>query len=98
MLIFGILGMSSGRDVLQSYQRKNENSSWIEEHISGMLVSGIAGYTAFAVFGGSNFFREYLSGYWSIIPWVAPTIIGITIIKYYKKSYSKKSTVTSNKI
>ncbi|MFK8006836.1 MAG: hypothetical protein AB8H03_10705 [Saprospiraceae bacterium] len=96
MLIFGILGMSSGRDVMISYQRKNENSSWIEEHISGMLVSGIAGYTAFAVFGGSNFFREYLTGYWSIIPWVAPTVIGIVIIKYYKKSYTEKKSVTTD--
>ncbi len=97
MLIFGILGMSSGRDVLTSYHKKNKNTSWIEEHISGMLVSGIAGYTAFAVFGGSNFFREYLTGYWSIIPWVAPTIIGITIIRYYKNAYLKKKSVTTNK-
>jgi uncharacterized membrane protein len=98
MLIFGILGMTSGRDVLASYQRKNEKSSWIEEHISGMLVSGIAAYTAFAVFGGSNFFREYLTGYWTIIPWIAPTIIGITIIRYYKNAYLKKRSVTANKV
>ncbi|MFK7771458.1 MAG: hypothetical protein AB8F94_04930 [Saprospiraceae bacterium] len=97
MLIFGILGMTSGRDVLASYQGKNEKTSWIEEHISGMLVSGIAAYTAFAVFGGRNFFMEYLTGYWSIIPWVAPTVIGITIIRYYKNTYLKKRSVTTNK-
>jgi uncharacterized membrane protein len=96
MLIFGIIGMSSGRDVLASYHRKNENISWIDEHISGMLVSGIAAYTAFAVFGGSNFFREYLTGLWSIIPWVMPTVIGITIIRFYKKSYLKKKSVLTN--
>jgi len=96
MLIFGILGMTSGRDVLASYQRKNEKSSWIEEHISGMLVSGIAAYTAFAVFGGSNFFREYLTGYWTIIPWIAPTIVGIIIIRSYKKAYLENRPVTAN--
>lgn len=96
MLIFGVLGMSSGRDVWLSYQGKNQNLSWIEEHISGMLVSGIAAYTAFAVFGGRNFFGNLLTGYWSVIPWVAPTIIGIIIIKYYKKSYLKKRSVTIN--
>lgn len=96
MLIFGILGMTSGRDVLASYQGKNKNSSWIEEHISGMLVSGIAAYTAFAVFGGSNFFREYLTGYWSVVPWVMPTIVGITIIRYYKNSYLKKKGIPTN--
>lgn len=96
MLIFGILGMSSGRDVLASYQGKNEHSSWIEEHISGMLVSGIAGYTAFAVFGGRSFFSEYLSGYWSIIPWVMPTVVGIIIIRYYKSSYLKKKSEPAN--
>ncbi len=96
MLIFGILGMTSGRDVLATYRGKKEQSSWIVEHISGMLVSGIAAYTAFAVFGGSNFFREYLTGYWSIIPWVMPTIVGLIIIKYYKKSYLKKSSITTS--
>ena len=96
MLIFGILGMSSGRDVLASYQEKNENSSWIEEHISGMLVSGIAGYTAFAVFGGRSFFSEYLFGYWSIIPWVMPTVVGLIIIRYYKNSYLNQKSKTAN--
>jgi uncharacterized membrane protein len=96
MLIFGILGMSSGRDVLNSYQGKNKNVSWIEEHISGMLVSGIAGYTAFAVFGGRSFFSEYLNGYWSVIPWVMPTVIGLVIIKYYKNSYLNKKGTTPN--
>ncbi len=96
MIIFGLLGMSSGRDVLASYQGKNENSSWIEEHISGMLVSGIAGYTAFAVFGGRSFFSEYLIGYWSIIPWVMPTFVGIILIRYYKNSYLRKRNVTTN--
>ena len=95
MIIFGILGMTSGRDVLASYQGKNKNKSWIEEHISGMLVSGIAAYTAFAVFGGRIFFMKYLSGYWSIIPWVMPTIVGLAIIKYYKNNYIKKRSVTT---
>ena len=94
MLIFGILGMSTGRDVLASYQEKNENSSWIEEHISGMLVSGIAGYTAFAVFGGRSFFSEYLFDNWSIVPWVMPTVVGIVIIRYYKSSYLNKKGIT----
>lgn len=95
MIIFGILGMSSGKDVLDSYRGKNENKSWIEEHISGMLVSGIAAYTAFAVFGGRNFFSEYLNGYWSILPWVMPTIVGLIIIKYYKNSYLKKKSIST---
>jgi len=94
MLIFGILGMTTGRDVVAAYQRKHK--SWIEEHIGGMLVSGIAAYTAFAVFGGRNFFGDFLTGYWAVIPWVLPTVVGVIIIKYYTNSYLKKRKVTSS--
>ena len=90
MLIFGILGITTGREVVLMYRNSGEESNWMAEHIRGMMTSGIAAYTAFAVFGGGNFFREYLTGYWSVVPWVMPTIVGLVIIKYYKKSYMKK--------
>ena len=50
-----------------------------------MLVSGIAAYTAFFAFGGRVFFESLLTGYWAVLPWVAPTIIGIGAIKYLEK-------------
>lgn len=94
MLIFGVLGMLTGKDVYEMYKAPNSKSNWIEVHIEGMLTSGIAAYTAFAVFGGRTFFGEWFTGYLSVIPWVAPTVIGVILIKYYKKSYLKKNKVT----
>lgn len=91
MIIFGILGISTGKDILVMYRNPEEKSNWIKEHIAGMLISGIAAYTAFAVFGGRTFFAGLFSGYLSILPWIAPTIIGTIIIKYYSKSYLTNS-------
>ncbi|MEM6967169.1 MAG: hypothetical protein AAF573_20570 [Bacteroidota bacterium] len=94
MLIFGSLGMLTGKDVYQMYTAPSSKSNWIKTHIEGMLTSGIAAYTAFAVFGGRTFFGAWFTGYLSVIPWVAPTVVGIVLIKYYKKSYLKKTKVT----
>lgn len=95
MIIFGILGISTGKEIITMQRNPEAKSNWIEEHIAGMLTSGIAAYTAFAVFGGNSFFSGFITGYWSIIPWISPTIVGIILIKYYKNSYLNKKKVTS---
>jgi len=94
MIIFGILGLSTGKDIIMMYRNPASKSDWIKEHIAGMLTSGIAAYTAFAVFGGQNFFQGLFTGYFSIIPWVTPTIVGSILIKYYKNKYLRKKKVT----
>lgn len=95
MIIFGILGITTGGDVITMYRNPEKKSNWIQEHIGGMLTSGIAAYTAFAVFGGSSFFGNIFTGYWSILLWTMPTVVGVIIIRYYKKAYLKKKQVTA---
>lgn len=90
MMIFGILGLSAGKDVYVSYKNKSNESNWLKDHITGMLTSAIAAYTAFFVFGGMNFMRHIFTGYLVIIPWTAPGIIGGILMNYYLKSYTKK--------
>ena len=90
MIIFGILGLSSGKDVYFSYKNKSTESNWLKEHITGMLTSAIAAYTAFFVFGGMNFMSHIFTGYLVIIPWTAPGIVGGFLMNYYLKSYTKK--------
>ncbi len=97
MIIFGILGITTGREIITMYRNPDAKSNWIIEHIQGMLTSGIAAYTAFAVFGGQSFFGGLFSGYLSIIPWVTPGIVGTFLIRYYKKSYLSKRSVTKVK-
>ena len=95
MIIFGFLGITTGREIITMYRNPMDKSNWIVEHIQGMLTSGIAAYTAFAVFGGQNFFGGLFSGYLSIIPWITPGIVGTILIKYYTKSYLTKKKVTT---
>lgn len=95
MIIFGILGLSTGKEVVSMYRNPKEKSNWIVEHIDGMLTSGIAAYTAFAVFGAGSFMENVFQGYWSILPWIMPTILGTIGLRYYKNKYIKKKKVTS---
>jgi len=90
MIIFGILGVLTGGDIYRMYKNPIAKSNWIKEHIAGMMISGIACYTAFIVFGGRTFFGQIFTGSLMIIPWVLPTVVGIIFIKYYQKSYLVK--------
>ena len=95
MIIFGILGLSTGKDVYISYKNKSNESNWLKEHITGMLTSAIAAYTAFFVFGSMNFIKHIFTGYWVILPWVAPGVVGGILMNYYLRSYSKKKTAVA---
>lgn len=85
LLFFGIIGCLSGQDVLRSKEKMNSKSNWLAEHLGGMIIGGIAAYTAFFAFGGQNLFGHLFSGYGMIIPWVLPTIIGVVLIRWYKR-------------
>lgn len=92
LFIFGILGASDLPAWLKEIKNPIKNANWLTEHLSGMIISGIASYTAFFAFGGRAMLGKILTGYWQILPWVLPTIIGIIAIKYQKKKYEKKKT------
>ena len=88
MLFFGILGLSAAGTILKDYKNPPKESNWFLTHLTGMLISGIAAYTAFFAFGGRSLFGHILTGHWMIIPWVAPTIIGVIAIKILKRKYA----------
>lgn len=90
MIIFGILGLSTGGELVQGFRNPQHASNWFKEHYKGMVTTAIAAYTAFFVFGGSTFFKGFLTGYLMVIPWVMPTIIGFIIMKYMGKKYDSK--------
>jgi hypothetical protein len=64
--------------------------AWMYEHLGAMLGSGIAFHTAFAVFGSTRLFDIGLTGWVAIIPWVAPTAIGIPAIFLWTRHYRLK--------
>lgn len=90
MIIFGILGVSNIGTVITLIKNPPQEIDWFVEHGAEMMVSGIAAYTAFFAFGGRTMFGHIFTGYWMIVPWVAPSIIGTFGIIYMKKYYAQK--------
>lgn len=97
MIIFGILGISGLGDILKELKQPTEKVDWFVEHMKSMLITGIAAYTAFFAFGGRTLLGNIFTGYWMIIPWVAPTVIGIVAIRLLAKYYLEKRVGKGNK-
>jgi len=89
MLFFGLLSLPAGLEVKKSLVKVGEAKP-IVEHIRGTLISGIAAYTAFFAFGGRQFLGHIFTDQLMMIPWIAPTIVGVTIIQIMKRKYNKK--------
>lgn len=87
MLFFGILGIPAMKDALMTKETAIAKENRIKMHMQGTIVSGIAAYTAFLSFGGRTLFGDLLPGYLQILPWIAPTIIGVTVLRFMKKKY-----------
>lgn len=89
MMIFGILGISDIPSWIKEYNKPPTKVDWFKEHYSGMIVSGIAAYTAFFAFGGRRFLAGLLTDNWMVLPWVLPTILGLIAIRLLDKKYNR---------
>jgi len=90
MIIFGLLGVSNLGGVIKMIKNPPQKMDWFMEHVKDMIITGIAAYTAFFAFGGRTYLGEIFTGYWMIIPWVAPTFLGVIGMKYWEKNYEKR--------
>ncbi len=90
LFIFGLLGVFDIRDARLSFEDYQSKIDPIKDHITGMLTTGIAAYTAFFAFGGRTWLGEIFTGQLMIIPWVLPTIIGVVAIKWYTRKWVRK--------
>ena len=63
---------------------------WWYEHLSSMIGTGIAGYTAFLVFGGSRLFPALAHTQFHVLFWIMPTIIGVAAISFTTAYYKRK--------
>lgn len=88
LLIFGILGVVSTFGSI--FKKQGVQKSWLEEHIEGLVGTGIAAYTAFFAFGASTMMGGIFTGSLIAIPWILPTIIGTFIIKRMKRKMGLK--------
>jgi hypothetical protein len=88
-ILFGIIGMwLGGKSIWQFLHPPQEKMFWWFEHLTNMLASYIAAWTAFSVTTIGRFFH----GRWVI--WVLPTVIGSPAIAlttaYYKKKFAPR--------
>jgi len=97
MIIFGLLGISNFRSLLKMIKNPPQKIDWFLEHVKDMITTGIAAYTAFFAFGGRTYLGEIFTGYWMVIPWVAPTFLGVMAMRYWERNYEKSKT-TKNPI
>jgi len=88
MVFFGLLGIPAMKDALMTRETAMAKENRIRMHMKGTIISGIAAYTAFLSFGGRTLFGNLLPGYLQILPWIAPTIIGLIVLRFMKKKYS----------
>lgn len=95
MFLFGGLGLTDAPSIIRSLRNREPEPDWFRQHLVGMCTTGIAAYTAFFVFGANQFLAMVLSGYWSIIPWVAPTVIGTIGIRRSVAKYQKAGMIKS---
>lgn len=89
MAFFGLLGIPTIRDILMTKEVANNKETKLKMHIQGTIISGIAAYTAFFVFGGSRLLMGifHLDAQWMILPWILPTMLGVIYMRYMSKRY-----------
>ena len=89
LFFFGVLGMMNSRELYNHFKNPKTKEDWYKQHYSGMVITAIAAYTAFAVFGGNQMLAGKLPGYLMALPWILPTIIGTGILVYMGKNRKK---------
>ena len=71
---------------------------WWYEHLSSMFATGIAGYTAFLVFGGARLLPSVARSQLYTIFWVLPALIGVPVIfmtvAYYQRKFNETGRIS----
>jgi hypothetical protein len=63
---------------------------WLYQHLSSMIATGIAGYTAFIVFGGRHVLAALVQPRYYVLFWLLPTAIGAPAITLTTAFYKRK--------
>jgi hypothetical protein len=92
-----LMGMSSvgflvgGGNLAYLLREPQTKMHWWYEHLSSMITTAIAGYTAFLVFGGARLFPALARTQFYVVMWLLPTAIGVPAIiltvGYYKRKF-----------
>ncbi|WP_337879265.1 hypothetical protein [Rheinheimera sp.] len=92
VLVFSLISLGTAAGILRyTFARNTTANAWLVEHAVAMLASGIAAYTAFSAFGGRVLLSSLLQGYWQMLPWLLPTLIGLPAIFWYRRKLNQAS-------
>jgi hypothetical protein len=69
--------------------RASRMAHWYE-HLGAMLGGGIAFHTAFAVLGLSRFVQYDTKGVMGVLPWIAPTLVGVPATILFERHFRTK--------
>jgi len=87
-----LIGAGNLRYLLRGPQSRMH---WWYEHLGSMIGTGIAGYTAFLVFGGSRLFPSFARSQLYTLFWILPSLIGVPVIfmtvAYYQRKFHENS-------
>jgi hypothetical protein len=91
-----LIGAGNLRYLLRGPQTRMH---WWYEHLGSMVGTGIAGYTAFLVFGSWRLFPAVARSQLYTVFWVLPTLIGVPAIfmtvAYYQRKFKETGGVAA---
>lgn len=89
-IVFGVLGIMIAVGMLRYTAKSlNTKADQIKEHLGAMIGSGIGSHTAFFAFGARSLLADF--GYWQLVVWVLPGVVGAVSIYVMSKRYSSQS-------
>jgi hypothetical protein len=89
--IFPVIGLAAAWSTWQFFRHPPADRRWWwYEHFGGMIGSGIAAHTAFGAFGMRQLFPELQLGPWSLVPWIAPAVVGSIAVSLLNRHYRRK--------
>lgn len=89
-IVFSLLALASSLSTMRFiFRAEVTRMMLLREHISGMLGSAIAIYTAFAAFGGRSVLGLSATG--QLVSWLLPSVIGVAFIVFYNRRYQQKT-------
>jgi hypothetical protein len=81
----------SGGNLAYLLRGPQSKMHWWYEHLASMIGTGIAGYTAFLVFGAGQLFPGLARTPFHALVWILPTLVGVPVIfftiAYYKREF-----------
>ena len=87
----GIALFTSISNLWYYFKSKIKRFEWVIEHLGGAFGGGIAAHTAFFVFGANRWIGDIFTGQLRLVPWILPSVIGVTAIvvvgNYYRRKY-----------